>query len=219
MADQIPPIKVALADSNPLMLSAMSEHYDRDPRFSLVAAVNSGEGFLEVSLITPIAVGVIDWILPKLGSARLIDIVRTHEVPPRMMIYAHGENSDIARQAMAAGAAGFCARSRSPEYLLDATCRIASGEMVFPFVDVRDLRHDPMHSLTKRERALLISLAQGRTNKELADDHSISVNTVKFHLRNLFDKLSVKNRAQAMAYYYSTQSGRPLAQSALSEET
>lgn len=214
----MPSINVALADNNPMMLSAISEHFDRDPRFSLVAAVNSAEGFLEVALMTPITVGVIDWILPMLGSERLIDIVRTHEVPPRMLVYAHGDNADIARQAMAAGAAGFCARSQSPDYLLDTAFRIAEGEMVFPFVDVRDLRHDPMHSLTKRERSLLQSLAQGHTNKELAIDHSISVNTVKFHLRNLFDKLSVNNRAQAIAYYYSTQLERPLTPSTPMDE-
>lgn len=215
----MPPINVALADHNPVMLAAISEHFDRDPRFSLVAAVNSAEGFLEVALITPIAVGVIDWILPMLGSERLIDIVRTHDVPPRMLVYAHGDNADIARQAMAAGAAGFCARSHAPDYLLDTAFRIAQGEMVFPFVDVRDLRHDPMHSLTKRERSLLQSLAQGHTNKELASHHGISVNTVKFHLRNLFDKLSVNNRAQAIAYYYATQQERPLSQPTPTDET
>ena len=80
--------------------------------------------------------------------------------------------------------------------------------MVFPFLDVRQLRKDPMNLLTRRERILLTSLAQGRTNKELAADLGISVNTVKFHLRNLFEKLSVNNRAQAIAFYYSSTSGR-----------
>ncbi len=202
-------INVAIADSNPLMLSALSEFFDNDHRFSLVAAVATAENFLEVSYLTSINVGVIDWTLPRLGGERLLEIIRSQEKPPRMVVYAHGDNPDIPRLAMAAGAAGYCSRSKPAEYLLDTVASVAAGGMVFPFVDVRDLRQDPMHSLTKRERALLTSLAQGMTNKELAREYDISVNTVKFHLRNLFDKLSVNNRAQAMAFYYSTQSSLP----------
>jgi two-component system nitrate/nitrite response regulator NarP len=68
---------------------------------------------------------------------------------------------------------------------------------------VREL-HDPLQMLTKSERTLLGALAQGRTNAQLADELNISVNTVKFHLRNLYEKLQVNNRAQAIAYYYAS---------------
>ncbi len=80
--------------------------------------------------------------------------------------------------------------------------------MVFPFLDVRELRQDPLYSLTERERSLLIALSQGCTNKQLAHDLGISINTVKFHLRNLFEKLSVTNRAQAIAFYYASVVGQ-----------
>ena len=45
-------------------------------------------------------------------------------------------------------------------------------------------------------------MAEGRTNKELATEFSVSVNTVKFHLSNLYDKLGVKNRSQAISFYF-----------------
>ena len=88
----------------------------------------------------------------------------------------------------------------STDIIDDIIAEVAAGRMVFPFLDVRKLRQDPMSVLTRRERVLLTSLAQGRTNKELAADLNISLNTVKFHLRNLFEKLSVNNRAQAIAF-------------------
>ena len=204
------PIDLALGDSNPLMLSAMAEFIERDPRFSLVATASTAEGFLEVVLRVPVVVGVIDWTLPKLGAERLIDVLRAQEAAPRVVVYSHGDGADIPSRAMAAGAAGFCSRSEPPERLLDIIADVARGRMVFPFLDVRQLRRDPMSVLTRRERVLLTSLAQGRTNKELATDLGISINTVKFHLRNLFDKLAVTNRAQAIAFYYSTVSGPPL---------
>ena len=76
--------------------------------------------------------------------------------------------------------------------------------MVFPFLDIRDLQNDPIQQLSRRERMILEALSKGMTNRELSAEFDISINTVKFHLSNLFDKLSVRNRAQAIAFYYSS---------------
>ncbi|MDB4133538.1 LuxR C-terminal-related transcriptional regulator, partial [Amylibacter sp.] len=80
---------------------------------------------------------------------------------------------------------------------------VASGKMVFPFMDVRELQDDPLFMLTKRERIILQFLANGSSNKELAESMIISINTVKFHLSNLYEKLGVKNRSQAISFFYS----------------
>ena len=80
--------------------------------------------------------------------------------------------------------------------------------MVFPFLDLRDLQDDPLLLLTRRERALLEALSKGLTNRDLARDFGISANTVKFHLSNLFEKLGVKSRAQAIAFYYGSRPPR-----------
>ena len=197
-------VNVALADSNPLMLGALSEFLERDPRFSLVATAKTAEGFLELVLRTSVAVGVIDWTLPNLGGERLLEMLRAKDTPPRMVVYSHDPQSEVARRAMAAGAAGFCDRSEPPERLLDIVAQVAAGRMVFPFLDVRTLKRDPMDTLTQRERILMGMLAKGYSNKQLARELSISVNTVKFHLRSIFEKLSVNSRAQAIAFYYSS---------------
>ena len=197
-------MNVALADSNPLMLGALSEFLERDARFSLVATAKTAEGFLELALRTSVAVGIIDWTLPNLGGERLLEMLRTKDTPPRMVVYSHDPQTEVARRAMAAGAAGFCDRSEPPERLLDIVAEVAAGRMVFPFLDVRTLKRDPMDTLTDRERMLMGMLAKGYSNKQLARELSISVNTVKFHLRSIFDKLSVNSRAQAIAFYYSS---------------
>jgi DNA-binding CsgD family transcriptional regulator len=67
------------------------------------------------------------------------------------------------------------------------------------------LKRDPREELTAREKTMLAALARGRTNIELAKDLAISVNTVKFHLRNLYEKLGFANRSQAIAFYYSNE--------------
>ncbi|MBT8073295.1 MAG: helix-turn-helix transcriptional regulator, partial [Xanthomonadales bacterium] len=55
--------------------------------------------------------------------------------------------------------------------------------------------------LTRRELEVLASLAAGHTNKQIAAEKGVSTNTVKYHIRNLFDKLGVNNRGQAIALY------------------
>ena len=203
MADQIP-IDIALADGNPLMLAALSDFIDRDKGFSLVATVTSAEGFLSAVTRAPVAVGIIDWNLPVMGGERLLDTLRLRPSPPRMIVYGAPEEPEILRRAMAAGAAGFSPRHQSPEHLLVMARAVARGQMMFPFVDVRELNRDPAAALTLRERTLLAALARGLNNKALARELDISVNTVKFHLRNLYEKLNLSSRAQAIAVYYSS---------------
>lgn len=150
---------------------------------------------------------MIDWNLPALGGAKLIDVLREQADAPRLVVYGD-DTSDVPRKAMSAGAAGFAARSGSVDQLLDTCLTVAKGRMVFPFLDIRKLQQDPIDQLSKRERSLLEALSRGLTNRELAQDFDISTNTVKFHLSNLFDKLSVKNRTQAIAFYYANLANR-----------
>ena len=202
------PINIMLADNNPLVLSGMSDIFDRDPRFSLVATTATAEGFLGMVMRVPVEIGVIDWQLPVLGGAKLVEILREQENAPRLVVY--GDDTPVLpRLAMTAGAAGFAPRSGDVEVLLSTCIQVAAGKMVFPFLDIRALQNDPIQQLSRRERMILEALSKGLTNRELSAELGISVNTVKFHLSNLFDKLSVRNRAQAIAFFYSSRmSGR-----------
>lgn len=200
-----------LADSNPLVLSALSEIIEKDARFSLVATAATAEGFLGIAMRVPVAIGVIDWNLPILGGAKLIEILREQVNAPKLVIYGD-DIGDLPRLAMTAGAAGFATRKGEVEGLLTTCIEVASGKMVFPFIDIRDLQRDPINSLSLKERAMLVELSTGKTNRELSRSLGISINTVKFHLSNLYDKLSVKNRTQAIAFYYSSRLPNELSQ-------
>lgn len=199
-------ISVALADSNMLVLSAMSEIFDRDPRFSLSSTASTAEGFLGTVMRVPVQVGIIDWNLPALGGQKLIEVLRDHSDAPRILVYGDSAG-DLPRQALAAGAAGFTPRNGPVEGLLETCAAVASGQMVFPFLDVRELQADPIYQLTKRERALLEALSRGLSNRQLAAEFEISANTVKFHLSNLYEKLSISSRTQAVAFFFSSRLG------------
>ena len=196
------PINIVLADPNPLVLSAMSELIERDTRFSLVATSSTAEGFLRMVMRIRVDVGIIDWDIPAIGGAKLIDVLRDQDAAPRIIVYGDATN-ELPRIAMSAGAAAFSSRSDHIDALLATCVDVYEGKMVFPFLDIRELQKDPIQQLSRKERTILESLSKGLTNRELSAELGISINTVKFHLSNLFEKLAVRNRAQAIAYFYS----------------
>ena len=197
------PIHIMLADSNQLVLSGMFDIFERDPRFSVVATSSTAEGCLSTCLRTSIDVGVLEWNIPILGAARLIEVLKEQENAPKFVIYGD-DTQDEPRLAMAAGAAGFAPKSGAVSGLLSTCFDVANGKMIFPYIDVRDLQSDPIQSLSRKERSILEALAKGMTNRELSKNLGISTNTVKFHLSNIYEKLSVRNRAQAIAFFYSS---------------
>ncbi|WP_209000833.1 response regulator transcription factor [Labrenzia sp. DG1229] len=182
----------------------MSEIFDKDARFSLVATSATAEGFLGTVMRVPVQVGVVEWNLPAFGGAKLIEVLRENEAAPRFVVYGDAAG-DLPRLAMQAGAAGFAPRSGEIEGLVETCVDVAAGKMVFPFVDVRQMQQDPIYSLSRKEKVILEALSSGMSNRELSKSLQISTNTVKFHLSNIYEKLSVKNRAQAIVYYYSSQ--------------
>lgn len=197
-------IDIMLADGNPLVLSALSEVFERDARFSLVATSATSEGFLSMIMRVPVAVCVLDWNIPALGAEKLIDVLRAQETPPRIVIYGHDNDMTVPQRAMMCGAAAFVSRAAPTDMMIQTCLDVAAGKMVFPYLDIRELKADPIDALSRKERQILEALAEGLTNKQLATRLEISTNTVKFHLSNIFDKLSVRNRAQAIALYYAT---------------
>jgi two-component system nitrate/nitrite response regulator NarP len=84
---------------------------------------------------------------------------------------------------------------------MEAIVTVAAGRMIFPYIDVRSIYDNPLSTLTRREMEVLADLASGRTNKQIARDLGVSLNTIKFHVRNLYQKLAVNSRGQAIALY------------------
>jgi two-component system nitrate/nitrite response regulator NarP len=198
---QTKPIRVGIADKSPLMRAALKQLISEDERFEMVCASENSEDFLKTLEPTPMDVAIVGWIIPP-GDARFIlDRLQNRKTSPRVVVYTGFESDMVPLQVMAHGAAAFVSKNDQPVHLLDTIAQVASGRMVFPYLDVSQLNANPLNALTKRELEILCSLAAGRTNKEIAAEKAVSTNTVKYHIRNLFEKLGVSNRGQAIALY------------------
>ena len=199
--DHLKPIRVGIADKSPLMRAALKQLISEDDRFQMINASEHSDGFLKLLESESIDVAVVGWIIPP-GDARFIlDRLRARKNAPRVVVYTGFESDTVPAQVMAHGGAAFVSKNEQPVHLLDTIVQVAGGSMVFPYLDVSQLNANPLGTLTKRELEILASLAAGRTNKEIAAEKAVSTNTVKYHIRNLFEKLGVNNRGQAIALY------------------
>lgn len=198
---QAKPVKVGIADKSPLMRAALKQLFSEDDRFRIVSSSENSKGFLKEVEKAEMDVAVVGWVILP-GDARFIlDHLKPRKDSPRVVVYTGLESDTVPVQVMAHGGAAYVSKNEQPEYLLDTVAQVARGRMVFPYLDVSQINANPLTTLTKRELEILSSLAAGHTNKQIAAEKAVSTNTVKYHIRNLFQKLDVSNRGQAIALY------------------
>ena len=194
-------VRVGLADKNPLIQAALKHLLSEDGRFELTFVASNCEDFLANIEANSIEVGVIGWIIGPCDGRYILDHLNAQENAPRIIVYTGDANKIVPSQVMTHGGAAFVSKSEQPAVLLDTIAAVAAGRMVFPYIDVRSIYDNPLSTLTRREMEVLADLASGRTNKQIARDLGISLNTIKFHVRNLFQKLGVNSRGQAISMY------------------
>ena len=198
------PVNIAIADKNPMVLSALEALLTRDRRFNLLLMASDGVHFLNALAHLPVSLGVIGWELPPICAPEILQALAKRPNAPKIVVYSGTRDPAAPAETLRLGGAGFVTKLSPPERLLEVFAEVAAGNMVFPFVDIHKVRPNPLKSLTHRERDLLAALETGRSNAQLAREFGVSINTVKFHLRNLFGKLDVRNRTQAICLYLET---------------
>ncbi|MDX8469948.1 response regulator transcription factor [Mesorhizobium sp. VK23B] len=195
--------RIFIGERNPLVVAALGDMISRDDRFDLVGSVQAGEAFLRAaSASTPqFDLAVLGWKLSDMDAGAVMTEMQRRSLHARLVIFSNDHDIAILKQCVRLGVQGFCYQFDDPAILFDTLVAVANGRICVPYLDVSKINDTPMSRLTTRERELLSVLADGWTNLQIATRTGISENTVKYHLRNLYDKLDVRNRAMAVALY------------------
>lgn len=196
-----PPIRIVIADKSPLVQTGLASFLGGDKRFHHVATFSDGLEFMNAVNKLQFNIGITGWDMPGVNGRNILQEARKQAPGLRIIIYTGNSAPDIPYQTMQLGGAGFCSKSEPMSILLDTIIAVSEGRMVFPFMDINSPGSDPLGVLTGREKELLAALSRGNTNVQISKELDISLNTVKFHLKNLFSKLEVRNRAQAVSCY------------------
>lgn len=194
------PVRVLLAEPNPLVVSALTSCFQGDPRFALSDSVQSGAEVLAADEGS-FDVLVLAWQLSDMGAPDVLRALKTRGSSVPVTVFSNNRDLGHVRQSVRLGALGFCYQFDDPSVLFDTLHAVANGRICVPYIDVTKINDTPLAQLTVRERELLSVLARGWTNQQIANRTGISENTVKYHLKNLYDKLDVRNRAMAVAVY------------------
>ncbi|ETX27080.1 LuxR C-terminal-related transcriptional regulator [Roseivivax isoporae] len=200
VADTTAEVRVFLVEPNPLVVSALGLCFERDRRFRLCASTPSGAALLDTRTGS-FDVAVLSWQSADLGAAEVLRAWRAAGRSEPVTVFSNNRDLGTVRQSVRLGAQGYCYQFDDPSVLFDTLHAVANGRICVPFIDVTAINDTPLAGLTVRERELLEVLARGWTNQQIANRTGISENTVKYHLKNLYEKLGVRNRAMAVAIW------------------
>lgn len=207
--------RVVVADDQPLLRAGLGGIISTAPDLSLVGEAATGrEAVEQVRQLRPDVV-LMDIRMPDLNGIEATEMI-TASSQARVLMLTTFDLDEYVYGALKAGARGFLLKDAGPELLLQAVQAAATGEaliapnitarLLTAFADTRTARPpaQPIDPLTPREEEVLITVARGLTNAEIADELHISLSTVKTHLTSLMGKLGARNRVEIAIWAYET---------------
>lgn len=207
-------MRVLLVDDQELIRIGLERILSSEEDIDVVGGASDGAealGFLDREVVDVV---VMDIRMRGMDGIEATRRIRDDDGPPVLVLTTFDED-EILWGAIDAGAAGFILKEAPASDLIRATKTVADGgSWLDPIVTPRVLAHHRAHvlptaraaeradQLTERENEVLMAMARGLTNGEIADELIVGIATVKSHVGSIFMKLNVRDRAGAIVYAY-----------------
>ncbi|MET8258684.1 response regulator transcription factor [Micromonospora sp. NPDC005205] len=203
------PIRVVIVDDDPLvrgMLTLMLDGAD-----GIVVVGEAADGATAITAVDRHLPDVVlmDIRMPGVNGITATERLRRRHRPPEIIVLTTFDTDEHVLRALRAGASGFLLKDTPPEQISQAVRSVAAGNpMLSPGVTRRLMQrvasgaesyeqaHERLALLTPRERDVVLAIAQGRSNAEIASELLMSVTTVKAHVSHILTKLDLDNRTQ-----------------------
>jgi DNA-binding NarL/FixJ family response regulator len=210
-------IRVLLADDQAMVRAGFAMILDAQPDIEVVGEAEDGEqAVAEAGRLAPDVI-VMDIQMPRLDGVSATRAIAQRTGAARVLVVTTFDIDDYVFQALRAGASGFLLKNAPPEDLVRAVRVVAAGDsLLAPRVTTRLIEafcEQPapppappreLEQLTTREREVLTLLAQGLSNREIAEGLVVSHGTVRTHVARILMKLDLRDRVQAVVLAYET---------------
>lgn len=202
-------IRVMLADDHILMREGIRQLLEFDHSIEIVGEVSNGEQCMNMIYKAKPQVLLLDINMPVKNGIEVLQEIRNNGLDVKVLILTVHNEIDYLLKAMDIGVNGYILKESDFSELKKAIDTVMSGETyiqpnLIPLLNnrmvSRDKDKDKIEELTKRELEVLIEVANGKLNKEIANELKISERTVKNHISNIFKKIDVSDRTQAAVF-------------------
>jgi DNA-binding NarL/FixJ family response regulator len=198
-------IRILLAEDQTLMRQGLKTLLELEEDLRVVEEAEDGATAVKLALESRPDIVLMDVQMPQMNGVEATAAICHAWKSAKVIILTTFDRDDYVFQGVRAGALGYLLKDMPAEKLYETIRRVHAGEVfIQPEIASRTLRAalhpsagDLMEPLSEREQEVLLMLAQGVPNKEIADKLHIAEGTVKNHVSNILDKLQVQNRTQA----------------------
>ena len=200
------PIRILLADDHPTLRVGLRISLQQAPDIVVVAEAGTGAEALAQSAALLPDVALLDCVLPELAGPAVAAEIRRRGLPVRVLALSGHDDAHFLAAMHDAGAAGYLSKDASPASILAAVRQAARGkpawqpEQLARIAQWRAEVQRPWASLTERERAILLAVGRGESNRDIARRLHITERTAEFHMSNVLGKLGLPARAAAVAW-------------------
>ncbi len=192
-------ISILCVDDHPVVLDGLSTIISMQPGMNLVATATTGRDALEAFRKHKPNVTIVDLRLGDMSGFDLIKAFRKVDRTAGVIVLSSYDGDADIQRALEAGAQGYVAKGLVRDELLTAIRSVSAGGKHIPSsIAQRLVDYMQEDAMSDREVQVLSLVALGKRNKEIASDLSIAEDTVKMHVRNIFSKLNVTDRTEAV---------------------